>query len=211
MLIFTGGPLFIWGMGRMTERSFLKESLSILTILAFFQVISQFYLSRSNGPAVAEVTMGRMARVHNFSGYTAITILLIHPVLLVIPRFFESGVTPLDAFWSILTRAGVAIQTFTTPGVILGVIAWCLLLLLGATPLLRKILPLKYTTWRLIHGMLSALFIFSASWHVIDLGRHSNSSMALYIGILSASGVFLLLKNYCSKSAKLNGDTNGNV
>lgn len=194
----------------MTERSFLKESLSILTILAFFQVVGQFYLSRSNDQAVAEVKRGRMVRVHNFIGYTAVTILLTHPVLVVVPRFFESGVTPVEAFWSILTRAGVAIQTFTTPGVILGVVAWCLLLLLGATSLLRKILPLKYTTWRVMHGILSVLFIFSASWHVIDLGRHSNMAMTLFLGILSASGVLLLLKTYSTKSTKQQDEDYGN-
>jgi len=53
VLAFTGMPLLIWTMGNFPERSLLKESLSVMTILAFCQMIGQFFWTRTNRSAVA--------------------------------------------------------------------------------------------------------------------------------------------------------------
>jgi predicted ferric reductase len=196
VLIFIGMPLLLWTLGSLPERSLLKETISFLTILAFFQVIGQFFLSRSNGSAVQELKMSRMVHLHNIIGYTAVTILLIHPFLLVFPKFFEAGVSPDEAFITI-------ISTLTSQGVVLGIIAWCLMLTLGVMSFMRKLLPMKYTTWRVVHGILSMLFVFSAAWHVIDLGRHASLAMSVFIAILTAGGVLLLLRTYRPKTEKV--------
>ncbi len=196
VLIFVGMPLLFWGLGSLPERSLLKESISVLTILAFFQVVGQFYLSRVNGSAVKELKLSRLVSLHSVIGYTAVTLLLVHPFLLVVPRFFEAGVAPVEAWTTIVT-------TWTSQGVVLGIIAWCLMLILGSTSFLRKKLPMKYTTWRVVHGVLSLLFVFSAAWHVIDLGRHATLAMSVFITILTAGGVLLLLRTYSSKTKKV--------
>ena len=54
VLAFTGMPLLIWAMGNFPERSLLKESLSVITILAFCQMIGQFFWSRTNRSTVTE-------------------------------------------------------------------------------------------------------------------------------------------------------------
>jgi len=41
-----------------------------------------------------------------------------------------------------------------------------------------------------------------ATWHVLDLGRHSNLAMSMYFIILAVSGELLLLKTYILKPAK---------
>jgi len=195
VVIFIAIPLILWIQTSLPERTLLKETLSVLTILAFFQMIGQFFISRSNSAAVAELKMSSLVNIHNVIGYTAVTILLIHPFLLVVPRFFEAGVAPGEALITIIT-------TWTSPGVVLGIIAWCLMLTLGMLALTRKKLPLKYPTWRLIHGILSILFISTATWHVIDLGRHANLAMLIFVAMLTASGVLLLLTTYWSKTQK---------
>jgi len=91
------------------------------------------------------------------------------------------------------------LTTFNSTGVILGIIAWLLILIIGLTSSFRNKLPMKYTSWRLLHGILSIIFIIVASWHAIDLGRHTNVPMSVFIIILSGSGVILLLKTYFSK------------
>ena len=55
VLVFTGMPLLIWTMGNLTERSLLKESLSVITILAFCQMIGQFFWSRANRYAAKDL------------------------------------------------------------------------------------------------------------------------------------------------------------
>ncbi|MDA3902251.1 MAG: ferric reductase-like transmembrane domain-containing protein [Desulfuromusa sp.] len=196
VLIFVGIPLLILALSSFPERSWLKETISLLTILAFFLVVGQFFLSRSNGSAVQEVKMSRLISLHKVIGYTAVTILLIHPFLQVFPRFFEAGVSPDEAFITIIT-------TFTSQGVVLGIIAWFLMLTLGIMSFMRNQLPMKYTTWRLVHGILSILFVFSGAWHMIDLGRHANLAMSVFIAVLTAGGVLLQLSAYRPKTEKV--------
>ena len=194
VLAFTGMPLLIWAMGNFPERSLLKESLSVITILAFCQMIGQFFWARTNRSAVADLRMSKVVKYHKIIGYTFVTILFFHPLYLVFPRFFESGVSPVDAFITIITTLN--------QGVVLGIIAWCLMLALGITALVRNKLPMKYKTWRVFHGILAMLFISIAAWHVIDLGRHSSLAMSIFISMLTAGGILLLLKTYTFKKSK---------
>lgn len=195
ILAFTGIPLLVWTMGNLPDRTLLKDIISGMAILAFWQMIGQFFLARTNRVAVEDLTMSNVVKYHKIIGYIFIIGLLVHPVLLVVPRFFESGVSPVDAFLTIIT-------TFTSQGVVLGIIAWCLMLTLGITSLAREKLPMRYTTWRFFHGILAMMFISIAAWHVIDLGRHSTRTMSTLITVLTAVGVLLLLKSYASKYFK---------
>ena len=195
VLTFTGMPLLIWKMGNFQERSLLKESLSVITILAFCQMIGQFFWTRTNRSAAANLKMSKVIKYHKIIGYTFVLILLFHPLYLVVPRFFESGVSPVDAFITIISTLN--------QGVVLGIMAWCLMLVLGITSFARKRLPIKYKTWRVFHGILAMLFIIVAAWHAIDLGRHSGLAMSILIVMLTAGGILLLLKIYTFKSKKI--------
>ena len=191
LLVFAGLPLFIWTMGRFPERSILKEFLSVTTILAFCQMAGQFFWTRANRSAVADFKMRDVLNYHKVIGYTAVLILFFHPLYLVAPRFFEAGFSPVEAFITIISTLN--------QGVVLGIIAWCLMLALGITSLARKKLSMTYKTWRVFHGILAMLFLSIAAWHVIDLGRHSNQAMVILFSILTVGGILLLLKTYTLK------------
>jgi len=194
ILAFIGVPLLIWAAGNFPERSLLKESLSIITILAFCQMMGQFFWARTSRSVVTNLKMSKVVKYHKIIGYTFVAILFFHPLYLVFPRFFEAGVSPADAFVSIITTLN--------QGVVLGIIAWSLMLILGITAFARKKLPMKYKTWRVFHGILAMLFLSVAAWHVIDLGRHSNLVMSIFISMLTAGGILLLLKTYLFKKSK---------
>nr|WP_320014206.1 ferric reductase-like transmembrane domain-containing protein [uncultured Desulfobacter sp.] len=194
ILALIGMPLLIWAAGNFPERSLLKDSLSIITVLAFCQMIGQFFWTRTSRPLRTDLKMSRVIKYHKVIGYTFITILFFHPLYLVIPRFFEAGVSPVDAFVTIIT-------TFNL-GVVLGIIAWCLMLILGMTSFLRNKLPMNYKTWRIFHGILAMLFISIAAWHTIDLGRHTTLTMSIFISMLTAGGILLLLKTYTFKKSQ---------
>jgi len=125
-------------------------------------------------------------KVHKIIGYSCVTVLLMHPFFLVIPRLFESGIGPVDAFVTIIT-------TYTSRGVVLGLIAWCLMLIFGITSLARKILPMKYKSWRVFHGILAIAFISVATWHTIVLGRHTDLAMSIFIILRAVGGQDYLL------------------
>lgn len=193
LLIFVGLPILFWTLGDVPKRSNLKEAISLITLVSFSLILMQFYLARSNRKVLKEHKMSRVIKWHRIIGYIFVSVLLFHPFLIVVPRYFESGVAPNEAFIQMLT-------TFDNPGIILGIIAWCLMLVLGLTSAFRKSLPLSHTTWRIIHGILSVAFLCIASWHVLKLGRHIDLPMALYIIVTAAIGVILLLKTYFVKT-----------
>lgn len=191
--VFIAFPVFIYAFGDFPRRTVLKESISLLTILAFFIMLMQFYLSRANSKVLKGHKMRKVIKWHKVLGYVFVSILLLHPFLIVVPRYFEAGISPTDAFAELLSG-------FSQKGLLLGLIAWILMIVIGLTALFRRWLPFAYKTWRVIHGFLSIAFIIVATWHVVNMGRHINEPMTWLIAILSISGVVMLLKKYIFKS-----------
>ena len=192
--VFIALPVLFYALGDFPRRTILKEAISLLTILAFFIMLFQFYLSRANKKVLKSHKMGRVVKWHKVLGYVFVSVLLLHPLLIVLPRYFEAGIGPMDAFTELISN-------FNHQGLLLGLTAWILMLVIGLTSMFRNKLPFSYKTWRLIHGYLSIAFILTASLHVMDMGRHINQPMAFLIAILSISGVGLLLRTYIFKSA----------
>lgn len=198
VFVFILIPIGLFEFGDFPRRSNLKEAISILTVLAFSLMIGQLFLARSNHYFVKFFKFNRVLSVHKLIGYSVVGFFLIHPFLIVLPRFFEAGVSPLDALIQILT-------TFESLGVILGQISWGLILLLGLTSffrdkLLRGKLKMNYKTWKVFHGLLSILFIVTASWHTIEQGRHTDSVISIFIVFLVLIGSGFLIKQYTSPS-----------
>ena len=196
VVLFILLPILFYVLGDFPRRTILKEIISLVTILAFFMMIMQFYLSRANKKVLQNGhKMSKVVKWHKVLGYVFVGNLMIHPILIVIPRYLEAGVEPMDAFTLLIT-------TFSSKGIILGIIAWCVMIIIGLTSIFRNRLGMSYKTWRTIHGVLSILFIGIASFHVTNLGRHINSPMAVLIAVLAFLAVTLLLKTYLFKSGK---------
>ncbi|MGB5280320.1 MAG: ferric reductase-like transmembrane domain-containing protein [Arenicellales bacterium] len=202
LLIFIVLPLLLFFLGDVPARSVLKDSISILTIVAFSLMLQQFFLTRLFKKTSQSFKLSQISKIHKIIGYIILPIFLLHPVLLVVPRFFEAGVEPLDALITILT-------TFESLGVVLGLIAWGLMFLLGITAIFRyklvKKFSINYKAWRIFHGSLTILFMSLASWHAIDLGRHINLSMAVFMIVFVLSGSVLFTWNHVFKSENLSG------
>ena len=194
-IVFIGVPILLWYLGDFPRRSNLKETFSILTLVAFTLIVGQLFLTRGYRKIQKKLKMSNLLRIHKFIGYLFIPILIIHPFLIVLPRYFEGGVEPLEAFWTIIT-------SFNSLGVILGLIAWTLMLTIGITSLLRNKLSMSYKTWRTLHGILSVLFLSIATWHVLDLGRHSNLVMSIFLILITTGGILLLLNTYFFNDSK---------
>lgn len=194
-------PLLFWAVGDFPQRTLLKEIISITILLAFFLMLGQFYLARSNRSMLKDYKMAGVLKTHKIIGYIFIGFLIIHPFLIIFPRYFEAGIEPMEAFTTLIT-------TFNSTGIILGIIAWSLILILGISAIFRNKLGMKYRSWRLFHGILSICFIIIASWHAINLGRHIDLPMTILIIILAAGGIALLLNTYFINTA-LNIRTNG--
>ncbi len=195
ILFFIGLPLLFWALDDIPRRTNLKEALSILTLVAFSMMLAQFFLARSNRKMLNEHKMSQVVKWHKAIGYIFVAVLMVHPLFIIIPRYFEAGISPWEAFLTLIT-------TFDSLGVVLGMVAWGLMLVIGITSIFRNHLPFSYTTWRALHGVLSIAFITAATWHSIDLGRHTDKPMAAFFVLMAAGGALLLLSTYFVKSKK---------
>ncbi|MDV7186356.1 ferric reductase-like transmembrane domain-containing protein [Lutibacter sp. TH_r2] len=194
-LAFIAVPSILYFLGNFEKRDFLMESLSLITILGFTLLLSQFFSTRMNKKFVKSIRMVNVLKIHKIIGYVFISILFLHPFFIIVPKFFDNGVTPTDAFLRIIT-------TFSSLGIILGLIAYTSIIIILITSFFRFKLHLKYRTWRNLHAYLTLLFVITATWHVINLGRHSNTSFSIYYILMVASGIYYLLKTYLFKTSK---------
>jgi predicted ferric reductase len=185
ILAYAAIPLFIFLLENQHERALYKDTISLITIISYCLMTGQFFWSRLNYYVTRSTTARKLVTAHNTIGYICILVLMLHPFLLVIPRFFEHGITPADALLVIIT-------TFTSQGVVLGIIAWFLMVLIGLTSLFRKKIGLRYSDWQTLHGLLSLLFIIAATWHAIELGRHASFAMSRVFVMFASWGVLLL-------------------
>lgn len=193
VVIFVVLPVLFYSLGDFPKRSLLKESISVLTLLAFSLMLGQFFLARSNEAVIRLYNARHVSMTHKVIAYSAVSLFLLHPFLIVVPRYFEAGTEPLDALIVMLT-------TFDSLGVVLGLTAWALMLVLGLTAMFRvrliKRFPIKYRNWRKFHGYLTVTFIGVAIWHAIELGRHTEKLMATFMIVLAAAGTTLLFRMY---------------
>ncbi|MBD8876589.1 ferric reductase-like transmembrane domain-containing protein [Roseibium polysiphoniae] len=193
LMVFLGLPILFYWLGEFPRRSVLKEAISLLTLLAFSLMLSQFFMARSNLKVIQLFDLRQVQLVHKFIAYAVMTVLLLHPVLIVFPRLFEAGIGPWQAFRTMLT-------TFENPGILLGLAAWILLLVLTLTAIFRLrlnwALGIKYRNWRYFHGLLSVLVTAVAVLHAIKLGRHFNPSMVFFSVSVAITGAAMLFKMY---------------
>lgn len=195
IIAFIGVPLLLYFSGNFPKRTNLMETLSIVTLLGFSLLLSQFFTSRLNYKLMKQIRMVNVLVIHKFIGYVFISLILLHPFFIIIPKFLDDGVAPSDAFVKLIT-------TFSSTGVILGLVAYACMLILMVTAYFRFKLHLSYRTWRSLHGYLTLLFVITATWHVINMGRHSNTSFTLFYLLVVAIGIYYVLRKYLFKTSK---------
>jgi hypothetical protein len=194
-IFFIGVPVLLYYFGDFPERTVLMETLSMITILGFTLFISQFFSTRINKKLVKDMRMINVLKIHKIIGYTFISILLLHPLFIIVPKFFDNTVTPADALLKLITQ-------FSSTGVIVGIIAYICMVVLLITSYYRFKLNLSYKIWRSLHGYFTMLFVVTVTWHVVNIGRHSNSAFSTYYVLMVASGIFYLLNTYLFKTSK---------
>ncbi|MDC7227630.1 MAG: ferric reductase-like transmembrane domain-containing protein [Spirochaetales bacterium] len=196
VILYLAVPLLYMIFGNFPDRTILKEAVSLLTVGAFFLMLGQFYLTRINKITLKGQKFSRVVILHKVIGYVFIPVLFLHPFLVVFPRYYEGGVDPVNAFKTILT-------TFGSKGIIMGFAAMALMILIGITSMFRKKMKMKYTTWRYSHGFLSIAFVVLATWHAVDLGRHTDAFLSTYMIGMAAIGIFFLAKLYFVEAGKI--------
>jgi len=192
--VFVCTPLILYSFEETLSKTLLKMSLSVLTLLAFVLLFSQFFISQINHNIKYGNKINKVLKFHKYLGYFIILILFFHPLYIVIPRYFEGGISPIDGFLTML-------DNFTNQGMLLGIIAWILMCILGITSYLRFKLKIEYKNWKLLHDVLAVLFITLGTWHVMTVGRHEYMMNIFFILLVGVS-ITKLLNNYFFNALK---------
>jgi predicted ferric reductase len=196
-------PIILYFIGDFIFKTKLKETLSIITIISYALIFSQFFISRINEDIKYGNKLNKVVSFHKYVGYTIIAILFLHPLYVVIPRYFEAGTDPVDAFFIMITN-------YQNLGVLLGIISWILMLFLGLTSFFRFKLGIEYKNWKILHGVISLLFIITSTWHFIKLSRHNSYEMNVFFVLLVFISTIKLLDSYFVKIPKNVGVKSGN-
>lgn len=193
LAVFIGLPLLFYTLGDAPRRSVLKETLSVVTFLAFGLLIGQFFLARSNQAVLALFKAPMVQKVHKYLAYGAISVMVLHPFLIVLPRYLEGGIKPWQAFWAMVT-------TFDSLGIILGLAAWGTMLTIAVTAFFRmslmKQFANRYRGWRYFHGGLAVVFTVLGVWHAIELGRHTDTALGGFYIAIATLGIGMLARLY---------------
>ena len=198
--VFIGLPLLFYALGETPRRSYLKEALSLFTLLSFSLMLGQFFLARSNHAALSLFKAPAVQTFHKYVAYGAIAVIALHPFFIVLPRFFEAGAKPWDAFWTMIT-------SFDSLGILLGLFAWVAMIVLGVSAYFRmklmKRFKNRYRGWRSFHAVLAVSFTVAAIWHAIELGRHTDVAMSTFLIAIAAVGFTMLARLYWPDPPKL--------
>lgn len=163
-----------------------KQVVLLVSLAAFGLVLGQFWLSRLLPRSVAKTRPAVVLRWHKVVGYSAVGFLALHPVLMIARRFWVQESDPIDNLLLMLQA----------PSLLPAIVAWVVMALLGILSIFRKRFSPK--SWRRFHGLLSAVFAGLATWHVVAVGRHSNTAMSLFWIVLAGGAVAALLSSYLS-------------
>ena len=184
LLLMALMPVFLAVNQGVPAGSAYGQAVLFLSLAAFGLVLGQFWLSRILPRSVAKIKPDVVIRWHKIVGYSAVGFLLIHPVLMVARRFWVQESDPTENL--ILVLRAPALQP--------AIVAWVVMVLLGVLSLVRR--RFRPKSWRILHGLLSAVFAGLATWHVVAVGRHSTTAMSVFWIALAGGAVAALLSSY---------------
>lgn len=172
-------PLGLATLSTDREEAFSRELCIGIGMAAFAMLLLQFVLSGRfeflSGRSGIDLTM----RFHQLLARTLLAFVVIHPVLLVVPRAQHDF--------------GAALQQlqrlFFEPRLSSGVLALAIIIILVATGIWRRRMPVKYEVWRITHGLGAVAAAGFTTHHVFKVGSYAEytSVRLFWIGLVGAA------------------------
>ncbi|NVK32662.1 MAG: ferric reductase-like transmembrane domain-containing protein, partial [Gammaproteobacteria bacterium] len=162
-------------------RGLPQELGTILGMLAFAMILSEFALSGRLKSFSESVGMDATMRFHRTVGWLALSAALLHP--------FFYGSTPSGGLfpWDSSREFSIASEF---AAIATGVIALVLLPALIVLAVWRSALDYRYEVWRRLHGVLAAVIALLLLHHTLEAGRYAmHKNVALLWQILTALAI----------------------
>jgi len=179
----------------MDPKTAYANILTLLNMLAMMAFFIQFPLaSRLKNLALfshIDWSVDRHKKIGKWLGI----VFLLHPVLILAPRFlisFDDGMISL-------------VDVITAPQMLTGLVAWVLLILWVLLSVYKNKLPISYERWRLMHLVGFIGIAIFATLHITSVGSHGQfqSNFNFLWWLLCCSSLLMVIYNYLFKPSKL--------
>jgi len=169
-------------------RDLMRELGSMLGILAFSMILSEFLLSGRIKSLSRKLGMDRTMRLHRIVGWLVLAFTLVHPFLYRATP--TAGPRPWDA-----TRQFSVTTDFSA--LASGVIAFVLIPAMVVLAIWRSQIDYRYETWRRLHGLLAAAIVLLLLDHTLSAGRYAaDERIALLWQALAGIALLTLVYRY---------------
>ncbi len=168
LAIYVCVVLIPYGLGlasdNVTYRGWYTELVTILSMAGLAMMLTQFALSGRLDRVSSRTGVDNGLLVHRKAGEILALFFLLHPFLIVAPRFWISGAFAIDDLLLVFSESLTAT----------GLYAWSLLIIWVLMSMFRDKLGMSYEAWRLSHGIGAVAIIILATDHVVTVGRHGH-------------------------------------
>ena len=154
---------YLWSLAQGLEvRGPYQLILTMLNIAMFAALLAQYPLSGRIAAVTRIAGVDNSMHLHRKAGEIVGLFFLLHPLLIVAPRFLIAPQKALADVWNSITTGEVST----------GVFAWSIMTVFVLMSMYREKLKLGYEAWRISHGVaLVAVAILGAD-HAVSVGRH---------------------------------------
>jgi predicted ferric reductase len=191
MTLYLAVVLLPWGLSYiegLAVRGWYAELVGLLSIVGLSMMLFQFALTARVDAVAGRSGVDNTMRVHTRFGEYLGYLILLHPFLIVLPRFFVAPSFALGDVWDLFTRP----ETST------GMYAWSLMLVWVLMAVFKEKTGLSYEAWRYTHSAGFVAIIILATHHAVTIGRHGryNAWFDVMWIVLCAMAVGLVLYIY---------------
>lgn len=192
MVIYFSIVLIPYAIGLASEnvsyRGLYTEVVTILSMGGLSMMLGQFFLSGRMGSLSSKTGVDNGMLLHRKVGEYLALLFLLHPFLIVLPRFWISSSFAVDDMFSL----------FTENLTLNGFYAWALMIVWVLLSMFKDKIGMPYEAWRITHGIGAIAIAILATDHAITIGRHGHYDEWfdwLWIGLCTAA-VSTLLYTY---------------
>lgn len=179
----------------MAQQGIYATTLMVINMLAMMAFYLQFPLASRLKQITLFTNIDWNISRHKQVGQWLGIIFLLHPILILAPRFSLSFADGMHSLISVVTA----------PAMLTGIIAWVGLLIWILTAICKDSLQMRYETWRFTHMLGFVAIAILATLHVTTIGSHGQfqASFKLIWWVLCGLSVVMVLHNYFIKPLAL--------
>ncbi|WED24696.1 ferredoxin reductase family protein [Vibrio sp. JC009] len=184
-------PFVAAQMLNMDNKGLYVTVLSIINLVAMMAFFVQFPLGSRVKQIPLFANIDWSMSKHKTIGQWIGGFFLLHPVLLLAPKFIQSyddGIRSL-------------VEVITAPQMLTGVIAWVAMIVWTLMAIFKNRLKMSYETWRLTHMLGFVVIAVLATLHITSVGSHGqfDTEFNTLWWVLCSASVLIVAYNYIAK------------